>query len=67
MNSQYSSYIKALEMKGLVEPDCAMCNEVFYPKLKEGVKMMDIFAPRHKASENCKSGKHDHCTCDTCF
>ncbi len=23
--------------------------------------------PSHDASEWCKSGKHEHCTCDTCF
>jgi hypothetical protein len=22
---------------------------------------------RHRASENCESGQHDHCTCDACF
>jgi hypothetical protein len=25
------------------------------------------FAPSHKASERCMSGKRPHCTCDTCF
>ena len=23
--------------------------------------------PRHNASATCESGKHPHCTCDTCF
>lgn len=23
--------------------------------------------PSHTASEMCQSGKHNHCTCDTCF
>lgn len=23
--------------------------------------------PPHTASLNCKSGKHNHCICDTCF
>lgn len=23
--------------------------------------------PDHYASMGCKSGKHPHCTCDTCF
>ena len=23
--------------------------------------------PRHEASSNCESGRHNHCTCDTCF
>lgn len=25
------------------------------------------FHPYHDASDHCKSGKHPHCTCDTCF
>jgi hypothetical protein len=25
------------------------------------------FAPRHKASDYCMSGRRPHCTCDTCF
>lgn len=24
-------------------------------------------APHHYAGANCKSGKHNHCTCDSCF
>jgi hypothetical protein len=27
----------------------------------------ETMAPRHTASPNCQSGKHPHCTCDTCF
>jgi hypothetical protein len=23
--------------------------------------------PRHEASPRCESGKHPHCSCDTCF
>lgn len=25
------------------------------------------FHPSHDASERCQSGKHSHCSCDTCF
>jgi hypothetical protein len=25
------------------------------------------FHPAHDASPRCQSGKHAHCTCDTCF
>lgn len=25
------------------------------------------FHPAHDASPRCQSGKHSHCTCDTCF
>lgn len=27
----------------------------------------NTFFPRHFASDRCESGKHNHCTCDTCF
>lgn len=25
------------------------------------------FHPSHDASDRCESGKHAHCSCDTCF
>jgi len=28
---------------------------------------VDLYAPRHKASTRCESGKKPHCTCDRCF
>ena len=27
----------------------------------------DTMMPPHDASRFCESGKHDHCTCDTCY
>lgn len=27
----------------------------------------ETFFPHHYASDRCESGKHSHCTCDTCF
>jgi hypothetical protein len=27
----------------------------------------NTFFPWHDASAFCESGKHEHCTCDTCF
>lgn len=27
----------------------------------------NMFHPFHDASEQCESGKHSHCSCDTCF
>jgi hypothetical protein len=27
----------------------------------------DPMMPRHTPSDRCESGKHPHCTCDTCF
>lgn len=34
------------------------CEHLYYP---EG------FQPSHKASPYCRSGRRNHCTCDTCF
>jgi len=62
-----NDYIKALEAEGQIDPKCNTCVDSFYPKLARGESMYDIFAPRHRALETCKSGKHPHCTCDTCF
>ncbi len=41
---------------GSIESDCATCREY------------SVFGgPRHEASANCRSGKHDHCSCDFCW
>lgn len=60
-------YIKICEIRGLIDITCNMCQEVFYPALSGGKAITDVFAPNHKANERCQSGKHNHCTCDTCF
>ena len=40
-----------------LEKDCKYCNEnAFEPMM-----------PNHNASLRCESGRHNHCTCDTCF
>lgn len=39
-----------------LEETCEMCKMI-----KGG------FGPSHFASTLCRSGKHAHCTCDTCF
>lgn len=39
--------------------ECKFCDE-------ERAKNSD-FHPPHDASDRCESGKHNHCTCDTCF
>lgn len=62
-----SEYIDDLEKAGQLDPNCKMCKEIFYPEIKQGRKITDIFAPRHRVMETCKSGKYPHCTCDTCF
>lgn len=57
--------IKRLESLAELDPNCKMCQEIFYPAYREGKDF--VFAPRHKASSRCESGKNNHCTCDTCF
>lgn len=60
-------YLLKLEEMGEIDRFCKTCQEVFISQIKEGKSLFSIFAPRHKASPRCKSGKHAHCTCDTCF
>ncbi len=60
-------YALQLESQGLIDRECKACQEEYIPKLKAGKKIWEVFAPRHKALDSCKSGKHPHCTCDTCF
>ncbi len=67
MSPKIFEYIKELESKGKIDPNCKMCKEVFYPRLETGAHFSDIFAPNHMAMTTCKSGKYNHCTCDTCF
>lgn len=33
----------------------------------ERIKADGGFGPSHDASPGCESGKHEHCSCDTCF
>jgi hypothetical protein len=39
--------------------DCSYCDR----EREQG----NSFHPAHDASPRCESGKHAHCTCDTCF
>jgi len=52
------------EKNGDIDPSCPGCQE-HYESIKTHGWLP--FAPRHKASTGCKSGGHNHCTCDTCF
>lgn len=58
-------FIARLEASGDLDPSCPSCQTHFYPRYRSGKR--DVFAPRHKASARCESGKYPHCTCDTCF
>lgn len=63
----YCNYVYSLETQGLISSTCQTCAKVFYPHLRRGKKLTDIFAPGHKPSSRCESGKRPHCTCDVCF
>ncbi len=51
------------ERAGLLDPNCPGCREFYEsPRLP-----IDVFAPSHKASGGCESGKRAHCTCPLCW
>lgn len=53
--------IARLEKLGMIAPDCAYCREAYsHPTL-------NAFMPQHTASPRCRSGKRNHCSCDSCF
>ena len=33
----------------------------------KAIRAANGFGPPHFASKRCRSGGHNHCTCDTCF
>lgn len=51
------------ERMGALDPDCPGCREWYISARMPS----EVFAPGHRASQRCQSGKHPHCTCDTCF
>lgn len=53
--------IRRLEASGDLVSDCMGCSE-FYAH-----PFIHPFAPAHRASAGCRSGRRNHCTCDTCF
>lgn len=55
--------IKRWEAEGRLDPNCLGCQEFYEYQGKPS----SVFAPNHKPSDRCESGKHPHCTCDTCF
>ncbi len=62
-----SIYLNKLIQAGEIDPKCMTCQISFIPEKLKGKKINDIFAPRHRVLLSCKSGKHPHCTCDSCF
>jgi transcription elongation factor Elf1 len=64
---EIDNYIARLEKDGDLDPNCKTCLEHFYPVARDRGNIWNVFAPRHKASSRCESGKHAHCSCDFCF
>lgn len=52
------------ESKGWLVPECVTCQANYYEDCN---LPCEVFAPRHKASDRCESGQHEHCACDVCF
>jgi hypothetical protein len=57
--------IARMEKEGQLDPACSFCQSEIYSVTH--VMPYNVFCPSHKASSSCQSGKHPHCTCDTCF
>ena len=58
------SIIAERESRGEMVPNCESCQELYDWYL--GKVMKAPLASNHKVSSNCKSGKQNHCMCDTC-
>ncbi len=54
--------IARLEALGMLDSACPGCRERY-----EAKDPTSVFAPNHKASDRCRSGKRPHCSCDTCW
>lgn len=54
-----------LEAMGELDPTCAGCLERYSAPTRDAI--FGVFAPRHKASNRCESGKYAHCSCSVCF
>lgn len=54
--------LERLETNGSIVPDCGGCKPWY-----ETDDPQYVFAPRHKASSGCESGRRPHCSCSTCF
>lgn len=65
MDETIDQRIARLEKLGMLDPECPTCQREFYPRYRAGKDAP--FAPPHRSSSNCQSGKYPHCTCDTCF
>lgn len=54
-----------LEASGDLDPTCSGCLERYSAPTRDAI--FAVFAPHHKASSRCESGKRPHCSCGVCF
>lgn len=65
MTETRAEAIRRMEASGDLDPKCRFCREEIYARTDR--MPYDVFCPPHKAQDHCESGKHAHCTCDSCF
>jgi hypothetical protein len=51
----------------LPQGECSYCDRERERAIAAGRHPEATFMPAHDALSSCQSGKHSHCTCDTCF
>jgi hypothetical protein len=56
--------LRRWEAEGLCDPTCSGC-AIYYETPDK--RPSQIMHPHHVPSKSCESGKHPHCTCDTCW
>lgn len=61
-----SPYQQAVDM-GAVHPECGFCQAHFIPYLIHGMRLDQIWAPRHTPSPACVRQHRPHCACEACF
>jgi hypothetical protein len=59
--------IKAAVGKAALQERKAREDEIANCKYCQEIKASGGFGPSHFASPNCRSGRRNHCSCDTCF
>jgi hypothetical protein len=64
VTEDHDAIIARWESKGWIDPNCKACVDMGYYSATDPAS---VFAPRHLASANCKSGSRAHCTCRSCF
>lgn len=68
LGEERTANIQRLEVLGFLDPSCPKCREQYeYYSNKWQPGDGGPFAPSHKSSVFCESGKRPHCTCPICW